>query len=194
MRCFIAIELDNPIKKKLSQLQDRLRYKDDFNDRSIRWVNPQQIHLTLKFLGDIEDDLAFNVSKVVTEVCDECEPFDFEIAGVGCFPEQGPARVLWAGVKQGCENLAQLQGKIDLAMQQLGFPLEKRRFSGHLTLARIKLPKAGSRLQSAVAELGEINIGCQCVDSVTVFQSELAKNGPIHAPMSHGQLRDKLPG
>jgi len=194
MRCFIAIELDNPIKKKLLQLQDKLRYKDDFNDRSVRWVNPQQIHLTLKFLGDIPDDLAFGVSQAVEQVCDECEPFDFEIAGVGCFPDHGSARVLWVGVKQGSENLARLQGKIDLAMQQLGFPLERRQFNGHLTLARINLPKVGSRLQSAVVGLDEINIGCQSVDSVTVFQSELTRNGPIHASMSHGQLRNKLPG
>jgi len=194
MRCFIAIELDDPIKRKLSQLQDKLRYKDHFNDRSVRWVHPQQIHLTLKFLGDISDDLAFGVSQAVAQVCDECEPFDFEIAGVGCFPDHGSAKVLWVGVKQGCEHLTQLQGKMDLAMQQLGFPLERRQFNGHLTLARINLPKIGSRLQSAVAELDEINIGCQGVDSVTVFQSELTRNGPIYAPISHGQLRDKLPG
>jgi len=188
IRCFIAIELDEGIRGELGRLQDRLRRRLQLNDKAVKWVRPENVHLTLKFLGDVEDRLVPDICSVVSEAAGEIAPFTFEVADCGCFPRNGAARVLWVGVKQGREDLLQLQEMVELYLADIGFPPEERRFSAHLTLGRIKNAEAGRLVHNVVAEVEPIRLGCRDVSEITVFQSELTQSGPIYTALHHGKL------
>ncbi|MBN2211536.1 MAG: RNA 2',3'-cyclic phosphodiesterase [Sedimentisphaerales bacterium] len=189
MRVFIALELDDGIKMKLGALQRQLRSQHHLNDPSIKWVHPDNIHLTLKFLGEVEDRLINDVCLAVTQTASQFEPFDFHIAGVGSFPPGGSARVLWTGVTEGGEDLQALAEAIDHACHKLGFPLEARKFSSHITLARVKNLVVGHKAREAVETTGPLDIGAQGVSNITVFQSVLERGGPAYTAMHHARLR-----
>ncbi|MCK5269950.1 MAG: RNA 2',3'-cyclic phosphodiesterase [Sedimentisphaerales bacterium] len=188
IRCFIAIELDEGIRGELGRLQDRLRRRLQVNDKAVKWVRPENVHLTLKFLGEVADRVIPDICSAVSEAAGEIAPFTFEVTDCGCFPRSGAARVLWVGVKQGKETLLQLQEMVELYLAEIGFPPEERRFSAHLTLGRIKNTEAGRLVHDAVAELEPIRLGCRDVSEITVFQSELTQSGPIYTPLHHGKL------
>lgn len=188
IRCFIAVELDSGIGRALHRVQDRFRRKLGNETSGIRWVQPERIHLTLKFLGDVDDTIIMKVCAVVDAAVKGVEPFDIEIADVGCFPPDGAARVLWVGVTAGSELLCSLQKKLDDELAELGFAPERRKFSAHLTLARIKQVRMGHRISELVQSVEPVFLGSQAVSSLTVFQSELTRTGPIYTAMHHGRF------
>lgn len=188
IRCFIAVELDDLIRRDLDDLQKRIQKELGPDDKGIKWVRPEQMHLTLKFLGDTEDALLPDVCAAISEVADQFEPFSIEVEGCGCFPPQGSARVFWAGVKQGQEDLAAVAEFLDEQMNQLGYPLENRKFSAHLTLARIKQPKSGHRVREVVQTITDFCPGTQAIDQLVLFQSFLEREGPTYVPMHHAAL------
>ena len=188
IRCFIAIELDDAVRGELAQLQERLRRKPFMDERSIRWVDPKLVHLTLKFLGDVEDNVVMDICQAVSDVADEFRPFEFEIGDVGCFPPRGAGRVLWVGVKDGLELLRPLHEAVDSAMEQLDFPCERRQYSAHLTLARIKNAKIGHIVRETVDAFEPVSLGLQSVCKITVFQSKLTGSGPVYTAMHTAEL------
>lgn len=179
-RCFIAIELDQSIIRRIGKLQNRLIELPNMDDRNIKWTKPNTIHMTLKFLGDVEDYLIPEICNSITKVAQETEPFDFEIGNLGCFPPRGPANVMWIGVRSGSERLLGLQKKIDLAMQSLHFPPDKKKFNAHTTLARVKDNfRTGKNVRKVIDSITNIiTLGPQPVNQLTVFQSDLTKIGP----------------
>jgi 2'-5' RNA ligase len=192
MRTFIAVELDAILKNALGKLQKTLReqlakqYNPDCN--GMKWTRPEQIHLTLKFLGEVEDRDIMAVCRGVDAVTARCDPFDVEFGSVGTFPPGKPARVLWAGLTTRCDPLLTLQKKMEDQMAELGFVPENRGFQGHLTLARINNTRLGSICRE-VAEPSVLTVlGTQSVDTVTVFRSDLTRQGPIYTAMHHSPL------
>ena len=143
IRCFIAIELDEAVRKELDRLQNRLQRRLNSLDTSIKWVRPENIHLTLKFLGDVQDDVIADICSAVSMAVAGVVPFDFELANCGCFPPGGSARVLWTGITDGSKELQSLQTAVENHLEMLDFPPEGRKFTPHLTLARIKNAKTG---------------------------------------------------
>ena len=143
----------------------------------------------MKFLGEVEDRQINDVCSAASQTAGLFEPFDFHIAGAGSFPPGGAARVLWAGITEGGEDLQALADAIDQACHKLGFPLEGRRFSSHITLARVKNIAAGHKARQAVEAVGPLDIGVQGVSSITVFQSVLERGGPIYTAMHHAPLK-----
>ena len=113
------------------------------------------------------------------------------VGGCGCFPPQGPARVLWVGIIDGRLELKQLAKRVDHWVNKLGFPLEKRAFSGHLTLARIRQANAGKAARNVVEQTSLETLGQQSVSAITVFQSDLKPGGPIYTPLHHAPLTDE---
>jgi 2'-5' RNA ligase len=187
-RIFIAIELDKAVAQNLDRFCSRLQHKYGLDDRAINWVKPSNIHLTLKFLGDVDDGDIPKVCDCLNEVAVQFDGFDFEIADCGCFPPKGPARILWAGIDQGKEDLQALAEAIDMGCNELGFTLKNKPFRGHLTLARIKQAKVGYAVRDALENIEPFNLGIQPVNQIALVESILTRNGPEYTPMHHASL------
>lgn len=188
MRVFIAIDIDEQIRKDLGHLQDELRGKADVRKGDVKWVRPEVMHLTLKFLGEIPDEQTVEVCNITKDVASGYKRFDVDVETVGSFGGRS-ARVLWIGAGQHCEELAQLQADLEQQLDAAGWPKEARKFSAHLTLCRIRNTKAGFKLAKLAKEYENHDIGTMTADSVAVYQSELTPQGPIYTPLGNYSLQ-----
>jgi 2'-5' RNA ligase len=187
LRTFIAVELDAALRTQLGDLQARLQ--EAFPPRLVRWVRPEGIHLTLKFLGDTP---AAQVAQIAEAMCAACEGhalFAISVGGMGCFPNVRRPRVLWVGVEEPTGALSRLQADVERALQPLGYPRERRGFSPHLTLGRIR-----GRDRDAVEALGayvaraRVRLGAMEVDEVHLIRSELLPGGAVYSPLAAAHL------
>lgn len=154
-----------------------------------RWVRPEQLHFTLRFLGEIPDGRAAAVSLALAQALEAVERFTLEIAGLGAFPRPQSARVVWAGCGEGADRLAALAGRVESALVGAGFEPETRPFAPHLTLGR--LPQAGATPQVAAAlrKASGRRFGAVAVSEVVLFRSDLRPQGPLYTPLSRHPLR-----
>jgi 2'-5' RNA ligase len=148
VRLFVALELDENAHALLADTQRRLAGLG----RAVRWVSPEQIHLTLKFLGEVPDGQVAQVCRALDGLA-EHEAFEFQIEGVGTFGTHQSPRVVWVGVRMPNPPLTDLQKACEEALAGLGFPLEGRAFKPHLTLGRVKDPRVGREISRAVSDL-----------------------------------------
>jgi 2'-5' RNA ligase len=188
MRIFIAVDIDEDVRKTIAALQRELRQKTSADERSVKWVDPDKMHLTLKFLGEVKDADITDVCKVTEQVAKKYNSFDLEVETVGHFGGAS-ARVLWVGTTGGSEQLARLANELDERLWDIGFAKETRRFTGHLTLCRIKNYKAGVELAALADSYGPFEAGASLVDSIVVYQSQLTKAGPIYTALGTYKLQ-----
>jgi len=188
MRVFIAIDIDEQIRKALGNLQNELRSKVDIKKSDVKWVNPDNIHLTLKFLGEIKDQEAVDVCNITKEVASRHESFELALETVGHFGGRS-ARVLWIGTGQNSDNLLQLQSDLEEQLTSAGWPRETRKFSGHLTLCRVRNSKAGVKLAQMTEGYKDFKLGTIWADSVSVYQSQLTPKGPIYTVLGNYKLQ-----
>ena len=188
MRVFIAIDIDEQIRKALADLQEELRGKADIKRGDAKWVDPGNIHLTLKFLGEIKDNQIMDICNITGDVAGRHKRFELEIESVGHFGGKS-ARVLWVGMGQNCEKLLQLQQDLEQKLDEVGWPKEARKFSGHLTLCRIRNAKAGIKLAQLARDYKDFRLGTMPADSVSVFQSQLTPQGPIYTVLGRYELQ-----
>ncbi len=177
MRTFIAIELDDAIRSAL----EAVRQRTGLSGRSIRWVRPASIHLTLKFLGDIDPRSIPDVTACMRHASRGVEPFIFRVEGLGCFPDARRPRVFWAGVDEPSGILSSLQSRLEEELQGSGFRKEARAFRPHLTLARFK-----GRVEGASSQVltGRDLFGEQEAAGIILFQSELRPSGAVYTPLA----------
>ena len=182
IRAFIAVEIDQSLKQKISELISKLKK----SDTNIKWVNENQIHFTLKFLGNIEESKVQAISAVLKSITSHSKEFALTLSDIGAFPNMKRPRVIWIGADKGADNLKILADKIEIELEKLGFEKEKREFKSHLTLGRVKNSKNKKRdsdhflkLQKWSLSLGEIKI-----DKLILFQSTLTPKGAIYTPLS----------
>lgn len=172
MRLFVAIELPDEVLRQISGVRAKL----DRGFRDITWVRPEGIHLTIKFLGEVDEERV----SVLTDALDAAKqgvmPFTVKVGRIGAFPDMSRPRVLWAGV-DGKGGLIQLQRNIEDALFKLGFEKETRPFSPHLTLCRIKSFKEGSRLAALALELKGAPDAEFKVSSYALIKSVLSPKG-----------------
>ncbi|MFH1690075.1 MAG: RNA 2',3'-cyclic phosphodiesterase [Candidatus Eisenbacteria bacterium] len=173
VRTFIALELSEELKEGILGLTDELQ------ERGVRasWARRQTLHLTLKFLGDVEETELPEVVAAVARASSRTSSFDFETRSLGAFPSPARPRVLWAGIEP-VDELMALQQAIDGELTKLGFPREKRRFHPHITLGRIRDPRAESVqgiLDDLVAPEGRV-----VATEVRVMRSTLRPGGALH--------------
>lgn len=135
VRAFVAIDLPDQIMSAVGEVVGRLRQA---NLRGIRPVNPNGVHLTVKFLGDVPTDNVSAVVEALSEAVRDTEPFGIEMGAVGVFPNRRSPRTIWAGFEGDLAALAQLHRHVDAAVARLGFTKERRPFTPHLTLARVR--------------------------------------------------------
>jgi len=171
MRAFIAIDLPDTLRSSLAEVQRELQKVA----RDPRWTNPQGIHLTFKFLGEISDAQ----TKLVVEGLNRLgpfEPFEIDVKGFGFFPNEHRARVFWAGVVAP-PALAELASRIDAQLEPAGFSREERAFSPHLTLARFKVPRPQPELTTALAGRSNSPVGKFRASEFFLFESKLSPQG-----------------
>lgn len=172
MRAFIAIDLEPELKSALEALLRRL----EATRAEVRWARPGGIHLTLKFLGEIDEPQAARVMAALEGVARRHRSFGLRLEGTGAFPTERSPRVLWAGVAAE-PGLAEMQDDLERALEGLGFPRETRPFKPHLTLGRVK---GRARLDRALAELEahrRDDLGGMVVRKVALFESRLHPQG-----------------
>lgn len=189
IRTFIAIELSRELGDGLARLQNRLG--GQVPERSVRWVRPEGIHLTLKFLGDVPAPRITSVSQAVEAVCRGCEPFGFELFGLGCFPNPRRPRVLWVGVREPSGTLAHLQKAVENELAGLGFGRENRPFQPHLTLGRVQRRVSQSDLQRLGDLIAGSDVGLlggMTATSVDVMRSDLRPSGAVYTALAHVPL------
>ncbi len=172
MRSFIAIELPEKIKSALSELQQELKKCGT----DIRWIKPENIHLTLKFLGNIDEKDIDTIVKIIEGTCSRYSVFELHISGVGVFPNVKSSRVLWVGVK-GNEVFTGLQQEIESGMASLGFQRENRKFIPHLTLGRFKSSQGKGALLDKIQLHENTIFGLIDVKSVSLIRSDLSQAG-----------------
>ena len=181
IRTFIAIELDDALRRALGNVQAQLQR--DRAARLVRWVQPASIHITLKFLGDVNADRLPALERAMADACAGTPPFSLALAGLGAFPNTRRPNVIWVGANGQVDVAAQLAQKIDAACVALGFAPEERPFAPHLTLGRVKrdasIPERqliGAMIDATKVEtLGELKI-----DHVSVMKSELRPSGSVY--------------
>jgi RNA 2',3'-cyclic 3'-phosphodiesterase len=189
IRTFIAIELEKMQHRALRDVQTRLIRERAA--REVRWVAPDNIHLTLKFLGDVDAALMPTLQQTVADACAGTAPFTLSITGAGAFPNTRRPNVVWVGVGGAVERAAELAQKIDEACAALGFAREERPFSPHLTLGRVKRDARPSDRQFigemiANAQIG--NLGELPVERVSVMKSELHPGGSAYTRLAEIRL------
>jgi 2'-5' RNA ligase len=188
MRVFIAIDIDEQIRKSLGDLQQQLQSKVDIKKSDVKWVNPKNMHLTLKFLGEIKDEQVPEVCNIVKDATNGHESFELAVESVGHFGGRS-ARVLWVGCGENCEEMLRLQEDIEQQLASAGWPEEKRKFTGHLTLCRVRNPKAGVKLAQLTQAYKDFKIGIMPADAVLVYQSQLRPTGPIYTVLGNYKLQ-----
>ena len=198
LRTFIAVELDQELKATLTAIQARLR--SAIPPRAVRWVQPEGIHLTLKFLGDTPLDKVEQVKAALALAAGEIPAHAITVGGVGCFPDARRPRVVWVGVQEPSGSLVRLWQAVESHVAPLGFPTEKRPFSPHLTLGRVQRYASGAEVRDigqAVAALAAEMAGAQdemAVSSVAYIKSDLRPTGAVYTTLVEARLQERAGG
>lgn len=173
MRTFIAIDLSPEIKARLALLVERLAPLS----REVKWVRQDGMHLTLKFLGEVDDGQAARVEDLLQTIAPRCDPIPMTVKGTGSFPPGSRSpKVLWVGVEAG-PSLASFQEEVEGGCEKLGFVREDRPFRPHLTLGRVKSPSGLGPVLSAFEQSRDESFGEMPVRRLTFFQSRLRPGG-----------------
>ena len=170
MRAFIAIEVPKKIREKINHFIEEQNKKE----LPIKWVRFENLHITLKFLGEIDDKKKKEITPVIKELTNKFSPFKVTLEGIGCFPNPRNPRVLWIGVNEGSEQLCLIAKDAETTLSRYGFKEEKR-FHPHLTIGRIKkFCKVDDILENQIKSEPFL------ADSITLFKSTLKPEGPIY--------------
>ncbi|MGD9044068.1 MAG: RNA 2',3'-cyclic phosphodiesterase [Desulfobacterales bacterium] len=175
-RAFIAIDLPESVKSFLSEAQEALK----LYGFGVKWVRPQNIHLTLKFLGNIATADTDKIAEALTLAARNCPVVSLAAKGIGVFPNPRRPRVIWAGLKGQVEILENLQQTLDAHLSELGFARETRAFKSHLTLGRVKGKIAPARMKAAIEKLKEFESESFEINQVTLFKSDLQPTGAVY--------------
>jgi len=189
VRSFIAIELPDELKVGLAELEAQLKQG---KPPSVKWVDPSSIHLTLKFLGNIAVDRISAITRAMEEATRELSPFQLKVTGLGVFPNLKRVQVVWVGIGGEVDKLGQLQQRIESNLVPLGFTAESRRFTPHLTLARLRdqaLPDERQRFGQLIASTKFEAVYTIKVDSINLMKSQLTREGAIYSRLSSVGLR-----
>ncbi len=184
VRAFIAIELKVETIAFIQKFQDGLRSYG----LKARWITPENIHLTLKFLGDINNEDVKKAGDALISATGENAAIRLRAKSIGVFPGVKRPRIIWTGIAGQTKELLNLQKILDEKLQTFGFPKEKRPFKGHLTIARIKKKIDAKRLIDAMKEFSGFESKTFMVDEVVLFKSELKPSGAVYSRLISAAL------
>lgn len=188
MRAFIAIELPQSIKDRIGRLQTRLKN----TGADVKWVAPSNIHLTLKFLGEIDEKTKEAVAALMGEIGLHTPGFAIKLETVGAFPTIRSPRIIWIGLSQGHDQTKSIADQLENGLEEYGISKETRLFSSHITIGRVRSRKKIEDLGRGIAELeasvtesfGEFQAG-----KITLFKSTLLPQGPVYEVIQETNLK-----
>lgn len=188
MRLFIAVNLEEELKKKIVPFQEELKK----TGADVKWVAVENLHLTLKFLGEVTEEKIYSIEQVVVPILKNFSSFEMRLSGFGVFPNFNYPRVIWLGIEESSEKLKMLSEKIEDSLVPLGFDKENRPFTAHLTLGRMRSLKNKQELIKKIVEKKDQEIGIQKVEKIYLMQSFLKPTGPIYTPVKEWGLAKKI--
>jgi 2'-5' RNA ligase len=184
-RTFVAIELTRHVRDQLISLQETLAAAD----RDVKWVEAENLHVTLLFLGEVDDRELPAVCRTVQEAIAELPAFTLSVTGVGCFPNPRRPRTLWVGITQGLQEVVAVHDAIERPLMDLGcYRREERKYTPHITLGRRRREGPADALSRALARLQEWTAGEVAVTEVQVMASQLTPTGPDYSVLSRARL------
>ena len=173
IRAFVAANLDPGLKETIVIVQGRLKAAR----ADVGWVRPENLHLTLKFLGQVQGAALPAIAEAVESVALGYGSFRLAFAGLGAFPQPRSARVIWIGVSEGAQGLAGLQARLEARLEPLGFPPETRPFAAHLTLGRVRGPGRREQLAAVLTSMPAEPLGEMVLDRIELMKSDLRPEG-----------------
>jgi len=176
VRSFIAVNLNPEIKEYLTSLQANLNVPET----KIKWVKKNNLHLTMKFLGDISLEQTELIKLILKEITSRYSPFTIKLfSNAGIFPTYKMPRIIWVGIKEGANQLNELYNSVETMLYKEGFPRENKEFSSHITIGRVKFIRDKTNFIQILKRI-EVNNFTQEVGSIDLMESELTPNGPIY--------------
>lgn len=186
IRTFVAVEIDDAVREMAAELVRELSSAGG----DVKWVAPENMHLTVKFLGEVDSREVHEVCRAVASAAEQVAPFSLEFRGAGAFPNIRRPRTLWLGAGEGSEALAGLAKRVEKALQQIGYPKEGRRFHAHLTLGRVRRGGAKlARLGELLGQYADFEAGRTDVRKLVVFSSTLQRGGPAYDALARAELK-----
>jgi 2'-5' RNA ligase len=190
IRTFVAVNIGSATCDCAAELIDQLRAAG----ADARWVDPKNLHVTLKFLGDVDAREIHEVCRAVEGAVAEAAPFELEIRGTGAFPNAKRPRTVWLGVGAGVQEMVELNRRIEPPLEKLGYRKEARRYQPHLTIGRIRRGGPGVlELGTLLGEYADFEVGRTRVTEVIVFSSELDRSGPTYEALARVALGGRAP-
>jgi len=177
IRSFVAVDLDAPVLQAVTDLQGALRRVN----ADVRWVRPEGLHVTLKFLGSVDPARLERVHAALAGDLHDQPALHVSVRGLGAFPNWRRPRVVWVGLRG--EGLGALAARVDGALAPLGFERERRPFTPHLTLARVNSPRGWPRLEEACKTHLDDDFGASDISAVTIYRSRLQRGGAVYTSL-----------
>lgn len=186
-RIFVGVDITDEARRAAAAYIDDLR--SNFSDVRVGWERPEKLHLTLKFVGDVPTSRISELSAAVAGVASRHRNFELSIDGTGVFPSTRKPRVLWLGVRDETSSLTRIQSEIETEFEKLGIEKENRKYSPHLTIARIREPERSRDLaeEHAAASFAPVTFR---VPAIVVFESKLQPSGSIYSKVAEKSLAD----
>lgn len=184
IRCFIAIPIAQEIKEELISLQEQLKKAE----AQVKWVKPDSIHLTLKFMGNVPRNKIISVTKIIKEIAHKKEWFEISLDTLGAFPSIKKPRVIWVGLRDPQKRMKQLAQELDRRLFSIGLPKEEKEFVPHLTLGRVKKLDNRDKLVEIMSSLKVVFAGKMLVTKINLMKSQLTPAGPIYSVISTGHI------
>lgn len=186
LRTFIAIELPGEIQKKLGEFSESIKNPQD----RVTWVSSNNIHVTLKFLGDVPIGDIDSIRDIISAVAKNYSSFEAAIKGTGVFPDPRSPRVVWIGIDTGKEKIKNIYMDLEERLASIGIPKEERSFTPHLTLGRVKYIKDVKRFTEGISKHKEDLFGNFTADSISLIKSTLTPKGSVYEtlyrmPLTH---------
>jgi RNA 2',3'-cyclic 3'-phosphodiesterase len=178
IRAFIAIDLSHEARKEISRIQDVLKAVD----ANIKWVDPETIHITLKFLGDIPEDKIPQISAGLENITKTFEPFEITLDKLGVFPKWNFPQIIWVGINDKNDVLSGITADIDKFLREIGFETAKREFKAHATIGRVRSSKNKDKLKNIAIKISIPPIATK-ISRITLYKSNLTPTGPIYTSL-----------
>ncbi len=187
MRLFIALDPSTGQREKLQELQMRLARSLD----GIRWVRPDGLHLTLKFLGDHDESMVPLITAAMRRAAASANSFELQFGGAGVFPSPRRARALWSGIHRGAAEVKNLAARLERELAPKGFPFENRPFRAHITLGRVRRPLPEKELERLLEAESSFATGPAGAESMRLYESRLTRQGAMYTLLKEILLMEK---
>jgi 2'-5' RNA ligase len=187
-RTFIGIDISDTIRENATAMQKELAK----TGAEVKWATPESMHITLLFLGDVDDRELHAICKSVKEVAASEPPFALRVAGVGAFPTPRRPKILWCGITDGADPLQRLNAALEEQMLELGcYRKEERGYTPHLTLGRVKGDSGSLTLAAEIPKRLAWDGGTTTIDEVLIYSSEMERDGPVYTVIGRAPLGAK---